>query len=127
MKRKTGNKTKAGRPTSYRKKYCEMLTEHMRGGKSFETFATAVGVARDTLYQWTKRHPEFAEAKTKATELALDFWEDLGIKGATGEKPVNPTIWIFNMKNRFGWRDRKQLEHTGDKPEIKIYMPDNKR
>lgn len=29
-----------------------------------------------------------------------------------GSKSLNSTVWIFNMKNRFGWRDKQEIEQT---------------
>jgi len=34
----------------------------------------------------------------------------------------NPAVWIFNMKNRFGWRDKHEIEsrHEGKPVTIQI-------
>ena len=52
-----------GRPTKYRKEYCEQLVEWMREGKSFWTFASTIPCSIDTICEWTHQHEEFSEAK----------------------------------------------------------------
>jgi hypothetical protein len=109
-----------GRPTLYDDKFCVELIEHMKAGYSFESFAGSIGVNRDTLYEWAKVNPEFSDAKKIGTEAGRLFWETKGIEGlfSTTErcgdqgssKSINATIWIFNMKNRFGWRDKQPDE-----------------
>jgi transcriptional regulator with XRE-family HTH domain len=97
---------------------CLKLVEHMSEGLSYESFAGAIGVHRSTLYRWEKAHPEFLEAKEIATAKSLLWWEKVGQQGlwnenfgqGQGSKTLNATIWIFNMKNRFGWRDRQPDE-----------------
>jgi len=115
-----------GRPTSYKPEYCKMLVEHMSKGKSFETFANQAKCCIDTLYKWTEANPEFAEAKKQAFNLNREFWEQIGIDGLhdykeydekgklSHSKSLNPTLYIFNMKNRFPneWRDRKELNQN---------------
>lgn len=110
------------RPTEYKPEYCELLIEHMSKGLSFEAFAGAVGVAKQTLYNWEKQFPEFLDAKAIGSGQSQIFWENLGInhvitrsesfgQGVSESKSLNASVWIFNMKNRFQWRDKQADEH----------------
>lgn len=116
-----------GAPSKYRPEYCQALIEHMARGYSVESFAGTVDVDVDTIYQWAKVHPEFSEAKRKGAARSRIFWETLGmgLAGAQmkGGKQVKGSAasWIFNMKNRFGWRDR--IEHMGG---MKVTTPSSK-
>ncbi len=98
----------AGRPTKYRPEFCNMLADHMAEGFSFESFAghEDVLVNVDTLYEWVKKHEEFAEAKKLAFSRNRLSWERIMFAG-----DMHPTLAIFNMKNRFPkeWRDRKEI------------------
>jgi len=90
-----------------------MLIKHMgEEGLSYETFAAVIEVNKDTLYEWEAVHPEFSEAKKLAFEKNRAFWEKIGTAGMVGKIPgFNATVWIFNMKNRHGWRDRIETEN----------------
>lgn len=109
-------KSKLGRPTKFEPRFCEMLLDHMREGKSFETFGPKIGVESKTLYNWCDSHPSFLQAKNRAFDLCRAWWEDksqeLLSNTAQGER-LNAPVWIFNMKNRFGWTDK--TEETGHK------------
>lgn len=48
--------------------------------------------------------PEFRQAVKEAQTACNMWWERLGRKLAS-EGGGNSAVWIFNMKNRFGWRD----------------------
>lgn len=115
--------SEVGRPTKYKPEYCNLLIEHMAAGLSFESFGAVVECSKQTIYDWLDAQPEFLDAKKIGTAKSLLFWEKLGIRGTVGV-PVewngkqakgnfNSGSWIFNMKNRFGWRDK--VEHSGDK------------
>ena len=114
----------AGRPSKYEENFCNMLITHMAQGYSFESFGAIIDVHRDTLYEWLKKHEEFSDAKKRAHEHCLFWWEQLGRHGAMGLKTMkkkkkdgttedvdisrfNAAMWIYNMKCRFkdGWRD----------------------
>ena len=102
-----------GRPTKYNPSLCKDLIEHMKEGLSFEAFAGKHRVSKDTMYVWLNKHPEFANAKNIGTDLCRLFWEKTGRAGVLGKIPnFNATVWIFNMKNRFGWRDKHEIEQS---------------
>jgi hypothetical protein len=114
----------AGRPSKYRKEFCETLLIHAKSGLSFETFAAECSVDRDTLYEWAKKHKEFSDTKKRADAICQKWWERIGQAGLSGKiKGFNAAIWIFNMKNRFHWRDVHQIETTDhSKPTNKVYV-----
>jgi len=110
-----------GRPTKYKTEYCHLLIEHMANGLSYEAFAGLIGVSKHSLYEWEKVHEEFSDAKRIAVEKSRLFWEKLGVdhilnvsesfgEGQSKSKSLNASVWIFNMKNRFKWRDKQPDE-----------------
>lgn len=138
----------AGRPTKYKKKYCDQLIQHMESGLSFETFAAQIDVNVDTLNEWCKRHSEFSVAKGRAFEKCRLFWEKKGIEGLTNQnfrktttddngrvvhssvsKSMNARIWELNMKARFkDWRnlDKPDNESTStEAPQLIIHVKQN--
>lgn len=74
----------------------------MAKGGSFTAFGAHANVSRETLYQWTREYPEFAEAKACGELKSLEHYEGIGYGGITGQLPrFNATAWIFTMKCRF--------------------------
>lgn len=85
-------------------------------GASDAEIKHALKLSNDLFARWLLDEPEFAEA-VKAGRLASEaWWARLGRKGAAGESSINPTTWIFNMKNRFGWRDKQELSGVDGGP-----------
>jgi hypothetical protein len=104
---------KVGRPTDYKPEYCDMLIEHMSKGFSYESFAGLIGTCKQTIYTWEKANPEFLDAKNRAFSACNLFWEKLAIDNPythPKEGGLNTGLWIFNMKNRFKWTDRVEVE-----------------
>lgn len=106
-------KNPGGRPSKFRGEYCAMLIKHMGvDGLSYESFAGVIEVDRDTLYHWETKYPKFSDAKKLAVSKNKVFWEKIGMAGMAGQIPgFNATLWIFNMKNRHGWRDRIETDN----------------
>lgn len=99
-----------GRPTAYKKEYCEMLKQHCAKGFTFESFAGKVGVCRDTLYEWTRANKDFSYAKKQAKEINRQTLEAMGLNLMSGRVKGNPAVWIFFMKNLHGWKDDPFVE-----------------
>lgn len=101
-----------GRPTEYDPAHCEALKDFMGQGYSLTAFAGSIGVCRDTLNEWTRRHPEFSDAvKVGKAKRTMKLEETL-LLGETGPKV---TAHIFALKNADpeGWKDKQEHEHTG--------------
>jgi hypothetical protein len=130
----------SGRPTTYKDRFCDLLIDHMTKGYSFESFAAITDTCKDTLYEWVKVHPEFSDAKKRATDKSRLFWEKVGIENIVNietmekdesgsftavKKSLNSAAWIFNMKNRFkdDWKDKHETELSGNVGTVIMPLP----
>ena len=113
VKRMPKNTTgRTGRPSGYKPEYCDTVIEVMRQGYSKEAVAGHLEISKDTLYQWEKAHADFSDALKRGVELSRIFWERTALETITHRKDttqLNSTSWIFNMKNRFGWKDKTEI------------------
>lgn len=113
MSKRTKPIVSPGKPSSYKKEYCEKIVEFMKEGKTVTQFAAAHYIPRSTIYYWAKHHPEFKEALEMAHEVSQAWWEDAFGDAALGKREgVIPSMMIFKMK-QIGWRDRQEV--TGEK------------
>lgn len=111
---------KLGRPTKYKKAYCQMLIDHMAEGLSYESFSGVINVSPRTIYGW-ESNKAFMQAKEEAFGKSRLFWEKIGIQQSqTGTG--NATSFIFNMKNRFPaeWRDKHEVKVDANITEISM-------
>lgn len=102
----------AGRKSKYRPEMCDELVASMERGLSFEASCGAMRISKDTGYNYVKLHPEFALAKELGESLGQHFWENEAIENLWIPKDggkFNATTFVFTMKNRFGWRDKKEI------------------
>lgn len=59
------------------------------------------------------REPEFLEIIKKADELCQGWWLRQARKNLKAEH-FQTGLWTQNMKNRFGWRDKTEIELSGE-------------
>lgn len=106
-----------GRPTDYDPKYCTVVDTYLAGIGAGQlhlpkivSFARYIGVAKDTLYEWAKHHPEFSDALKKIMEAQEERLQDDGIYGG---KEVNATIVKLLLQNNHGMRERRDVTTDG--------------
>lgn len=127
-----------GRPTAYKEEYDEQAYRYCLLGATDKFLADAFGVSEQTINTWKKQHPSFLEslksgkieADARVAESlykkATGFYREDAVKifmPAGAETPVYAQyteyyppdtgaafIWL---KNRAGWRDRQEVEHSG--------------
>ena len=102
-----------GRPTKYKKEFCDIAIECGREGMSLAGIAAEIDVTRDTLYRWMTEHEDFSDAIKRARELALAWWERVAARQATLPNSGNSAALIFTLKNRFRDDYADSHEFTG--------------
>ena len=95
---------------------------HMAGGAGVKELAHYLRVSRTTIYDWSdpkskQYHRPFHQALELGRELCEAWWMRYGRLAMIGKVPARaPSWWIFNMKNRFGWKDRVEIAGSEDAP-----------
>ncbi len=96
-----------------RKVFKELLT-HLGAGYSIESFAE---LSKESIYEFVKAYPEeFCEEEIVAAKRkGQQLWESIGHRQANGTCLGNSRTWYYNMANRYGWRDKIEVEaeHKG--------------
>lgn len=121
-----------GRPTDYDPKYVDEIIDYFsvqplkrklvaeyegKDGKpipiysdpeptsfpSLAGFAAKIGVHRDTLHEWQKKHKEFDEA----VKLAKEYQEHWLLENGLRDR-INASFGIFALKNICGYRDKPE-------------------
>lgn len=101
-----------GRPELYKPEYCEQVKEFMGTGHSLTAFAGEIDVARDTLYDWAARHPEFLYATKAAKAKRVKALERQMFDAETGPQ-VTSRIFALKGAAPDEYAERIQAEVSG--------------
>jgi hypothetical protein len=97
-----------------RSKIFKELCAHLREGLSLESFAP---IGPDSVRKYLQIYKEefIQEEFEQALRAGRDCWEKIGKRQANGECLGNSRTWFYNMANRFGWREKLEVEaeHKG--------------
>ncbi len=105
-----------GRPTDYRPEYCTKIIDVCGGGASVTEFAHEINTTPQTIYNWSKAHPEFFDAFTRARAACQTWWERK-VRENLQNREYNSRLVEFMMSNMFpdhyGARQKIEIEHRG--------------
>jgi hypothetical protein len=114
----------AGRPSSYRREYCDRIIEAMANGLSAEAAAAGIGISARSLFYWQQQHPEFLQAIQEGRQRSQLWWEKRAIAMAKGGAG-NTQIVMLGRRNRSraatGWNNESmKLEPSGPKVPFRL-------
>lgn len=131
-----------GRPSLYKPEFVQQAAEQCVAGATLMELADFFGVSLSTIKEWRNVHPEFSTATKVGGAVADSRVErslferangyshpDVHISAGKEGVTVTPIIKHYPpdtaaafiwMKNRMGWRDKTEIEHTasGDLLEV---------
>lgn len=112
----------------YDPKFCERYIRYSSKGLSRYEITKEFGIYMDILKAWEATYPEFAEAVARGKDACRAWWEKIGrqfVKNRKNSRGINTVLWIFNMKNRFDWRDKRDVNQQESKEsKIKLDLSD---
>lgn len=136
-------KSKGGRPTLYKEEYNERVFKYCLLGVTDEQLSDLLNISVRTLNVWKKEYPKFMQSIRKGKEDAdaeiaqalyhrakgyshpedkifNGGWTEDGtprdplIVPTTKHYPPDTAAAFIWLKNRAGWRDKQEHEHTAD-------------
>lgn len=67
----------------------------------------------EMFYVLKEKDVEFSET-IKNSRILCEAWWLTAARKALRAKQFQAAVWYMNMKNRFGWRDKQEVEHSGN-------------
>lgn len=104
----------AKKDIKYKQEFVDRLPGMFKNGEDVIEVCVELGICRAAFYKWVKKYPDFAEAYKEGKEKSEAWWRKLGRAGACGKADINPTVWIFNMKAKFGMSETSNINVNVD-------------
>jgi hypothetical protein len=104
-----------GRPTKYRPERGAEIYKLMAKGYTLMGAAGAIGLMRQTIYNWKKRYTEFASAIELGKGAFSAFWEERLLEGQTGMQ-IRTAMWMLKhvVPEEFSPKVARQMEKAAN-------------
>lgn len=91
------------KPTDEQRRFVTLCT---MGGINHEQIAKTIGISRNTLEKHFREELDNAAAEANARVVGVAYEQ-----AVSGQHPAMTMFWL---KTRLGWREKKELEHSGE-------------
>ena len=81
---------------------------HCREGNNVPYICASWGIARSTLDNWVRQHPEFAIHFAIGRTAFEGYWSNFATENAKGKRKNSLGWFIWHSKNNMGWSDEPQ-------------------
>jgi hypothetical protein len=102
---------KGGRPTKYHDERCDTILQTIRQGNTLKVAALMGGISYDTLNEWRKVFPEFAEAVNRA-EAEAEALHVVNIRTHSADQ-WQASAWWLERRRHSDWRKVEEQRQTG--------------
>lgn len=79
-------------------------------------------ICHETWTRLIEEHYEFSETIKKAVVLCESWWQVEG-RISLRDTKFSPVLWYMNMKNRFGWKDKTEVDGKVVVESSIVYLP----
>lgn len=97
--------------------FLHILKEYSEGASDAEIkaylYSELNSFSNNLWGRWLEEEPKFWEAIKKGRELSEAWWKRTG-RVSLKDKDFSYTGWYMNMKNRFGWKDKSEVDNKLD-------------
>lgn len=92
--------------------WAEILTNEYKEGASDIEVMDVLGISKQVFDSQYKDNPVFRELVDIGRLAQTAFWYRVGRKNLK-DRSFNNAVWMFNMKNRFGWAEKSESTVAG--------------
>ena len=125
--KKTLEQAKVLLPENYKQDILSMYQQGYSDEEIKAYFYEKLGsLSFDLWERWLDEEPEFSQLIKYGQLLSLAWWKSHG-RVNLQNKEFNNVLWYMNMKNRFGWSDNQNINHTGTIEHVGIIRAPEKK
>lgn len=95
------------------------LVDYYRHGYSDAEVASAMNITMRQFNQMLTDNPTFAKLVEFGRTLSLAWWESQA-RLNINNKAFNTPLWVFTMKNKYGWADKVETTNTNDNNNLSL-------